>query len=194
MQRKYNNSIPKDEFKSGLEIILENEESNYSNFIIEIIENELIKYTTNKSFTIPSSYHWKISYNGKNIDTSQDYITSVIAFLDPTNINIMLEYDKGSKTNDTSYSYEYGKNNVEIYGYDNYLNKVKTSEFKLEEAYLNNNDNNKKNVSCRINNEYSYLCNFEGSNLGASPYILYNYTASNYTFNNYSVILTNSLV
>ena len=190
---KYNNSIPKDEFMRGLEIIFENEESNYSNFIIEIIENELIKYTTNNIFTKQSSYHWKISYNGKNIDTSQDYITSVIAFLDPTNINIMLEYDKGATRNGTNYEYEYGNNNVEIYGYDKYSNKVKTSEFKLEEAYINNNENNKINVSCSVKNEYAYLCNFNGNGLGSSPYILYNYTASNYTFSNYSVILINPL-
>ena len=181
----YNNLVPKEEIINNLNIILESKDINYTLFSLEIEENNdvLLKYSTKSDIQIADSYLWIIFYNGKII--SNDNITKVIAVPYYPNTKFALEYtliDNGT----TIECSDFDLLDIEIYLFDQSNNILNANEYKMEEAYIYKNDNNREKFNCKNVNK-NYFCQLDCSLFNGDSFLIVKFKSNdnsgNFIFN-----------
>ena len=171
---KYNNSVPDEEINNKFKIILTDNSHNIPLFKIK--ENGLIKYTS--IIKVANTYYWDLFYNEKKINTSKHYTTKVIAYpyFPRTTCSISLkEVLNRSKLDFYDYYSE-----IDIFPHDNYSNFVYSSEFKLMEVYIFNNNNSMLNLKCADRN-YFYICYYNYTLLTSNSFLFFKAEGNNDT-------------
>jgi hypothetical protein len=172
---KYNNSVSEEEIINNLNIILGYRDINDTLFSLEIEENEngLLKYSTKIGIQTIDSYLWRIFYNGKNIDTSKDYITKV--YPETSFVISNTHFNNGSTINCIG-----NKLKININSKDQFGQEIETNIFKMEKASMYSNNSYVGELECEVQ-LYDIDCDIRCVNFKDDSFLLFKFNLNDNT-------------